>query len=121
MLQWWRFFSRPTWKLASALFPWQKQFSIGFWIIVENKLCDQDLWILHILFTMIIFTNENNFYEFCSQHLFSRSKKLNLGYKLNMPQLCDFKITNISFFVNSFRLLFKNKKIKIKKIPESLS
>ncbi len=32
-------FFRPTVKLASPWLPWQKP--IGFWIIVENKLCDQ--------------------------------------------------------------------------------
>ncbi len=37
------------------------QFVIGFWIVAENKLCDQQkLMILKRVFIMTIFTNEHN-------------------------------------------------------------
>lgn len=57
-------FSRPTQKSTWPRVPQQKpnrMFSIGIWIIAENKLCDQKcLWFLCSLLIMIIFKNEHN-------------------------------------------------------------
>ena len=40
-------------------------FSTGFWIIAENKLCGKPSFVIFTLFSRVVYTDENHFYDFC--------------------------------------------------------
>lgn len=70
-------FCRPAWNLASSWFPLLQpnRIFLLIWIIAENELSNKCLRWLFIIFII------NNFHEFGSLNMITRSKRLNIGYK----------------------------------------
>ncbi len=90
----------------------QMDFSINFWCIGENKLCDQQKYD-SCAFCMIIFTKDHNIYEYWSLNIISRNKKLKQGHKQTTPVSHDFNITTINLLTAVFIYIYI-------KIPNSL-
>ncbi len=84
----------------------QKDFSIDFWIIGENKLCHQQKY------DSCAFYHDNlrneHIYEYWSLNIISRNKKLKLGHKQTTTVSHDFNITTINLLTAVFIKKKKN-------------
>ncbi len=104
-------------KLAS-----HSSFSKGqntFWIIAENKFCDQQKRMFFIGFVHHDDLHKHNLYEFCHLNTVARNKDLNVSYtnyttvvwlQHNNHQTSDnstLKIGDIVVYINKIRCFFQ--------------
>ncbi len=83
---------KPTLKLASPWFPWQKAYKIfplTFGLLKKKSFVN--LWFLNILLIKIVFINEHTFYGFWNRNIIRSSEKLMLGYKQTPKWSHDFQ------------------------------
>lgn len=82
--------------LPSTWGPWE--FSVGFGIIADYKLCDQHKVVIHVLFSKITLTDEPPLLWFLKQNCNHHDTKLMLGCKQTTLQSHDFNVTNTKNF-----------------------